>query len=151
MPILEREENSIRSSLLVMILRLLHMTPRGDLNGFDEYQMNEIKEFESLYLKYNAICAALPNKEPFVGVPRALVNKILKIVDLAWEQRVMRVVSAAKPDASCAVCLEGFEAEEEERGHAQALGCGHIYHKRCIVEWITENDSCPLCRFKVPE
>lgn len=146
---LARKEKSLRCSLFVKMMRLVRMTPKG-LNRFDEYLMNEIKEFESMYLKYTDTCVALPNSKPFLGVPKWLLNQVLEMVNLAWEQRAMWPVSGVKSDTSCTICLEGFE--EEKIGHAQALGCGHIYHKRCIVQWlITVNLSCPVCLYEVPD
>lgn len=147
---LEREEHSVRRSLLEMMLRVLDMNPRG-LNGFDEDQMNELKEFVIKFSKYVAICAAL-TMEPFLGVPIWLVSQTFQMVVLAWEQRVMSPVHVVNSDTSCTICFEGFEVEEEEkRGQAQALGCGHIYHKKCILDWLERNLSCPLCRFQVSD
>lgn len=58
----------------------------------------------------------------------------------------------------CSICLD--EIEELEPGentylvenitkkykNAKALVCGHIYHKKCINEWMKTNPSCPYCR-----
>ena len=47
---LSRKEKSLRCSLFVKMMRPVRRTPKG-LNRFDEYLKNEIKEFESMYLK----------------------------------------------------------------------------------------------------
>ncbi|CDW86492.1 ring finger [Stylonychia lemnae] len=26
--------------------------------------------------------------------------------------------------------------------------CQHLYHEKCLIQWIQENDSCPMCRRK---
>jgi hypothetical protein len=47
---------------------------------------------------------------------------------------------------SCAICMEEFTAE---LGNDVAeLNCDskHIFHTKCIQEWVTKNDICPLCR-----
>lgn len=54
----------------------------------------------------------------------------------------------------CAVCLEGEDDGGEERG-GLALECGHVYHRDCLLAWLSkppkgpENRGCPICRAKV--
>ncbi|TID23804.1 Zinc finger RING-type protein [Venturia nashicola] len=44
----------------------------------------------------------------------------------------------------CLVCLSDFEDKEEAR---KLIRCGHLFHKECIDQWLTEGrNSCPLCR-----
>ncbi|QDS69745.1 hypothetical protein FKW77_010099 [Venturia effusa] len=44
----------------------------------------------------------------------------------------------------CLVCLSDFEDKEEAR---KLVRCGHLFHKECIDQWLTEGrNSCPLCR-----
>jgi len=44
----------------------------------------------------------------------------------------------------CLVCLSDYEAEDEAR---MLVKCGHLFHKDCIDQWLTEGrNSCPLCR-----
>jgi len=49
-------------------------------------------------------------------------------------------------DAQCTVCCEQFKDEQL----VVRLPCNHIFCKgECILEWLKNNDSCPLCRAKV--
>ena len=45
----------------------------------------------------------------------------------------------------CLVCLE----EQRIGGLAVKLPCGHLYHKKCVVDWLQRHCTCPCCRFEV--
>ncbi|KAM3251475.1 hypothetical protein P3L10_005545 [Capsicum annuum] len=65
------------------------------------------------------------------------VKSGLKIVKLEKEN----VVSFAWGDI-CPVCFEIFE----ERSVAVVTPCSHIFHRSCIFTWLSENNTCPMCR-----
>ena len=45
----------------------------------------------------------------------------------------------------CCICLE------EGSNKFMKLNCDHLFHEKCIKDWIRENNSCPICREKFPE
>lgn len=53
-------------------------------------------------------------------------------------------------DEPCSICYEPFQESNEE---AVKLPCLHIFGKSCIITWLKEYDTCPMCRhdfFKQP-
>lgn len=41
----------------------------------------------------------------------------------------------------CSICLNNLE------GACKTLPCGHVYHRRCILQWKrTGHHTCPYCR-----
>ena len=43
---------------------------------------------------------------------------------------------------SCSICMEDYVAGDKKN----TLPCNHTFHKQCIVQWLSSNVACPLCR-----
>ncbi|XP_059653979.1 probable E3 ubiquitin-protein ligase XERICO [Cornus florida] len=56
----------------------------------------------------------------------------------------VRMIEGSKDQ--CIICLEKFEVGSE----VTCMPCSHIYHEDCLVHWLELNNSCPVCRFKMP-
>lgn len=45
---------------------------------------------------------------------------------------------------SCAICYEDILVSKTGRAE---MSCGHIYHIKCIADWMnTGANTCPMCR-----
>lgn len=47
----------------------------------------------------------------------------------------------------CCICF--FQHNVGDSGVAR-LPCGHLFHRKCVVEWLEKKCSCPICRYEVP-
>eukprot|EP01125_Pyxidicula_operculata_P011592 TRINITY_DN379_c0_g1_i1.p1 TRINITY_DN379_c0_g1~~TRINITY_DN379_c0_g1_i1.p1 ORF type:complete len:177 (+),score=48.86 TRINITY_DN379_c0_g1_i1:357-887(+) len=47
---------------------------------------------------------------------------------------------------TCPVCAENFVLGDE----ARKLPCRHIFHNDCIIPWLNQHNTCPLCRHELP-
>ncbi|KAF4736482.1 hypothetical protein FOZ63_029422 [Perkinsus olseni] len=46
-------------------------------------------------------------------------------------------------DELCVMCQE----EMKKGSKAKKLPeCGHLFHDRCIMEWLERHNTCPICR-----
>lgn len=48
--------------------------------------------------------------------------------------------------AQCAVCKDEFELCSE----VKQMPCKHMYHPDCILPWLAQHNSCPVCRYELP-
>lgn len=43
---------------------------------------------------------------------------------------------------NCSICLKVFKKNDE----VSALPCIHLFHSKCIFEWMKEKNNCPFCK-----
>ena len=46
---------------------------------------------------------------------------------------------------TCNICLENFEIGNILR----ILECNHEFHENCIITWLKQNNTCPICRHEL--
>ncbi|XVE50635.1 hypothetical protein DITRI_Ditri01bG0179400 [Diplodiscus trichospermus] len=46
-------------------------------------------------------------------------------------------------ESSCSICLQGLKEGELARNLPR---CGHMFHLKCIDEWLSRQGTCPMCR-----
>nr|BAN66011.1 conserved hypothetical protein [Babesia bovis] len=57
----------------------------------------------------------------------------------------------AKELGTCAICTEDFAAGDRINWISKDRKlCGHGFHVDCIVPWLKQHNSCPVCRYELP-
>nr|XP_014341558.1 PREDICTED: E3 ubiquitin-protein ligase RNF126 isoform X2 [Latimeria chalumnae] len=84
----------------------------------------------------DAIITQLLNQFENTGPPPADKEKIqsLPTIQITEEQ--------AGSGLECPVCKEDYAIGETVR----QLPCNHLFHNDCIVPWLEQHDTCPVCR-----
>ena len=54
-------------------------------------------------------------------------------------------VAEEEEKTDCAICLCSFVAGQEVCGSNNAA-CHHVFHKSCMVGWLSKHEECPMCR-----
>ena len=50
-----------------------------------------------------------------------------------------------KLDGICSICRNDYKTLDE----ITELPCGHKFHKSCLDIWLSNNITCPICRFSI--
>lgn len=75
------------------------------------------------------------------GPPPASQSSIDALPTLKISKRHLR-----SGDSHCPVCIESFELGSK----AQEMPCKHLYHSECIIPWLEQHNTCPICRYEMP-
>eukprot|EP00178_Gracilaria_changii_P021787 TRINITY_DN645_c0_g1_i1.p1 TRINITY_DN645_c0_g1~~TRINITY_DN645_c0_g1_i1.p1 ORF type:complete len:807 (-),score=125.25 TRINITY_DN645_c0_g1_i1:130-2550(-) len=85
-----------------------------------------IREFYVTLSKFQRKCA------DFLRYRRVVAN-IHEVVEEVSEEEL------SEGDRTCIIC-------REEMDSAIKLACGHMFHRRCLENWLKRQLSCPTCR-----
>jgi len=57
-------------------------------------------------------------------------------------------VRAKRADSrTCPVCTDSYEPGATV---VRLPSCGHVFHERCAMAWLTKHNTCPFCRKELP-
>ena len=64
-----------------------------------------------------------------------------------FHYQIFRHKNSSSNDTECVVCLDNFNDGDE----IVMLKChdSHIYHEKCMLEWIERSQLCPICRKEI--
>ena len=116
---------------------------RGDEGGMPTYD-----ELMRLHLRDNPPAHAGPEarRGPDPADGRPAVQQTSQWTRVLQMLRPAPLNAAEMKDCECSVCLDAFSASSLR---ACKLPCGHIFHRRCITEWLRVDVRCPNCRHAV--
>ena len=49
-------------------------------------------------------------------------------------------------EKECPICFEEYKEDQVKNKEIVITECGHLYHKKCIENWLEEKKNCPVCR-----
>jgi hypothetical protein len=52
------------------------------------------------------------------------------------------VISDNNSFNNCSICISNLK----NTNNLHTLNCSHVFHKNCINEWLTKQNTCPMCR-----
>ncbi|BFF90650.1 E3 ubiquitin-protein ligase RZF1-like [Drosophila madeirensis] len=64
------------------------------------------------------------------------------VIIAALAERKVLASELVGDDKECSVCKESLQADEI----LKSMPCKHEFHKHCLIRWLKEARTCPLCR-----
>ncbi|GJS80263.1 zinc finger, RING/FYVE/PHD-type containing protein [Tanacetum coccineum] len=53
------------------------------------------------------------------------------------------------PTTTCPICIDELVSQDDEI--IRLPDCHHVFHQKCILEWFSRNNTCPICRHAYPQ
>ena len=98
-----------------------------------EYENQEIE---------NILNYVMNNDENKYGSPPAAKSEINKLKKYVLSEENLSKFGC---ENSCSVCKEDFVIGNK----MMDLPCKHYFHEECLMPWLNQHDSCPICRFEL--
>ncbi len=74
------------------------------------------------------------------------LDGVAKVV--ACGLRVLEVEDIVERE--CSICADRFEREGEGCNHDPVMtACRHVFGHDCIVRWLSDHETCPMCRYRL--
>jgi len=73
-----------------------------------------------------------------------ILQSTSNLVRAEKEDHAKQVTAVALSSKMCPICLEDYK-NSDQVCHSKSE-CGHIYHLACLMNWMIQNDDCPICR-----
>ena len=61
------------------------------------------------------------------------------------ENKIDDINKLNEENKKCLICLEEYVNND----NVIYLPCFHIFHKKCITQWIKKQANCPLCKINI--
>lgn len=111
------------NSLVQFIMNLINM----------EYEDDEIE---------NILNYIINNDNNRYGSPPASKSEVEKLKKYPLTKEKLLSFGS---ENTCPVCKEDFVVGTS----MMDLPCSHYYHEECLMPWLTQHDSCPICRYEL--
>ncbi|KAG5630067.1 hypothetical protein H5410_001784 [Solanum commersonii] len=83
----------------------------------------------------------------FFRCPSCFYHQVLNNYTIVNVMPPSQSVKSFESSKNCPICMEEFGIDSK----AGQLPCKHFFHNDCIVTWLINNITCPLCWHKLPQ
>ena len=93
---------------------------------------------------YNPVSLSSPFQW-YHHIPRSKYQLILECVGTCFQsnQIINNTYILPEQHIDCSICLDNIIDD------AHHLICGHIFHSKCIQNWVIYHRTCPMCRASI--
>lgn len=78
---------------------------------------------------------------------RAKTEIVAKLPLIVIESKhCKKLMNGKLEEPGCTVCCDPIPLHTS----GMFMPCGHIYHEDCLKPWLSNHNTCPVCRFELP-
>ena len=108
-------------------------------NLFSNFQTNIFRPFEFTLIL---------NEEPNNNTNPTSTSILKKLKKFQMNDNYCKKNSNGELELpNCCICISEIKKKEK----TVLLPCGHLFHWKCCSKWLNNNNTCPVCRFKLTE
>lgn len=86
----------------------------------------------------------LPLFAVVVVAPYVITRGVFELYKFTLRRRIKKLIIKKsfklKSEDICVICQDDYNNDK-----CVQLYCNHKYHKKCIIRWLNEKLTCPLC------
>ena len=103
--------------------------------------------FFDAFVQTEPMLFELPIIIPDLNINHPTSNSILKkLKKFSMDDKYCKKDSNGKLEfPNCCICITDIQKKEK----TVLLPCGHMFHWKCCLKWLKNNNICPVCRFKL--
>ena len=80
------------------------------------------------------------------------INESLRLLDdnnsISYDTNYNTIINSQDDRLiKCTICLERMYINDTQ--YIFATDCDHYFHTKCIVKWLKDNNTCPICRNRI--
>jgi hypothetical protein len=111
-------------------------------NIYSEYLTNNIESLFDVNNFFNTLFeeAILNNIE--ISLSESLNSSQLYKKNIILNISTQKFYTTPQKDITCSICMNEYIKED----WVSLLKCKHIFHTKCIEEWVNYKQNCPICR-----
>jgi hypothetical protein len=62
------------------------------------------------------------------------------------ESCIEHILSKKEIEDECIICLQVYHSDDLPVQVPNVSGCNHVFGRTCLALWLSDNDTCPICR-----
>ena len=146
-----RNQNSNNSNSGPRVYHFNFNNMMDNLNDFNfnySYEVNDViresRNNASIRSSRNNLTSSINNSvnlNDFSGGEKKKLQLILEMDE--YQYKHIQKYDDSRKETNCAICLEDFKNTDIIKAFCT---CKHIFHKKCLLNWLKDHDICPLCK-----
>ena len=122
-------------------------------NNIQVYRVENIDDFNVIEASANSSTSSISDSintsasfNNLSGFEKKKLELILEMDE--YQYKHIQKYEDSRKETSCVICLGEFKGNDIIKAFYK---CNHIFHKKCLLNWLKDHDNCPLCKHNLKD